>query len=56
VGYGGYYGPSPWHRYPGYPVYIGGGDIPDLPDGPVAEPLPDFGMPDFGPEADFADF
>lgn len=56
VGYGGYYGPSPWRHYPGYPVYIGGGDIPDIPDGPVAEPLPDFGMPDMGPEADFGDF
>lgn len=57
MGFGSYYGPSPWHRYPGYPVYIGGGGgIPDIPDGPVAEPLPDFGMPDMGPEAGFADF
>jgi hypothetical protein len=59
VGYSSYYGPSPWRRYPGYPVYIGGGGgggIPDIPDGPVAEPLPDFGMPDMGPEAGFADF
>ena len=57
MGFGSYYGPSPWHRYPGCPVYIGdGGGIPDIPDGPVAEPLPDFGMPDMGPEASFDDF
>jgi hypothetical protein len=58
VGYGGFYGPSPWGYYRG-PVYVGGGgvpDIPDIPDGPVAAPLPDFGMPDMGPGAGFADF
>jgi len=51
VGYGSYYGAHPWGYYPGRPVYIGGGggyDIPDIPEGPVAEPLPDFGMPDIG--------
>lgn len=57
VGYGGYYGPSPW----GYrrPVYVvGGGDpgIPDIPDGPVAAPMPDFGMPDAGGMDDFGGF
>lgn len=46
VGYGGYYGAGPWSGYPGGPVYIGGGGGPDIPDGPVAMPLPDFGMPD----------
>lgn len=49
VGYGGYYGPGPWRGYRGYPVYVGGGgrpDIPDFPDGPVAAPMPSFGMPD----------
>jgi hypothetical protein len=53
VGYGRYYGASPWGYYPGYPVYVGG--APDLPSGPVATPLPDFGMPDM-PDAGFADF
>jgi len=51
VGYGSYYGGSPWGYYPGHPVYVGGGggpDIPDIPDGPVATPMPDFGMPDAG--------
>jgi hypothetical protein len=50
VGYGGYYGPGPWGAYPGRPIYIGGGrpDIPDIPDRPIAAPLPDFGMPDAG--------
>lgn len=51
VGYGGGYGPSGWGGYPGYPVYVGGGgrpDFPDIPDGPMAAPLPDFGMPDMG--------
>jgi hypothetical protein len=55
VGYGGYYGASPWRHYPGRPIYVGGGGI-DIPDGPVATPLPDFGMPDMGGAADFADF
>lgn len=56
VGYGSYYGPSAWSRYPGRPVYVVGGgrpDIPDIPDGPVAAPMPDFGMPDMGGMADF---
>jgi hypothetical protein len=51
VGYGGYYGGGPWRGHPGYPVYIGGGGgpgIPNFPDGPSAEQLPDFGMPDAG--------
>lgn len=51
VGYGSYQGAHPWGYYPGRPVYIGGGggyDIPDIPEGPVAEPMPDFGMPDIG--------
>lgn len=50
VGYGGSYGPSAWGRYPSYPVYVGGGrpDIPHIPDGPIATPMPDFGMPDMG--------
>jgi hypothetical protein len=51
MGYGGYYGPGPWRGYSGYPIYVGGGgrpDIPDLPSGPVATPLPEFGMPDMG--------
>jgi hypothetical protein len=55
VGYGSYYGASPWHHYPGRPVYIDTG--PDIPDGPVATPLPEFGMPDGGmmdiPDFDF---
>jgi len=52
VGYGSYYGAHPWGYYPGRPVYVGGGggydipDIPDIPEGPVAEPMPDFGMPE----------
>lgn len=48
MGYGGYYGHSPWRSHP---VYIGGGgrpDIPDFPDGPSASQMPDFGMPDAG--------
>jgi hypothetical protein len=56
VGVGGYYGASPWRRYPRHPVYVGGGGGINLPDRPVAAPLPDFGMPDIGPSADFADF
>jgi hypothetical protein len=50
MGYGGYYGPGPWRGYSGYPIYVGGGrpDIPDIPAGPEATPLPDFGMPDMG--------
>jgi len=50
VGYGSYYGAHPWGYYPGHPVYVGGGgyDIPEIPEGPVAEPMPDFGMPDVG--------
>ena len=48
VGYGGYYGAGPWRGYPGHPVYIGGGGIPDIPSGPSAQQLPDFGMPDVG--------
>lgn len=51
VGYGSCYGAHPWGCYPGRPVYVGGGgdyDIPDIPEGPVAEPMPDFGMPDIG--------
>lgn len=49
VGYGGYYGGGPWGGYPRHPIYVGGGGgIPDIPDGPVAVPLPDFGMPDGG--------
>ena len=51
VGYGGAYGGGPWRGYSRYPVYVGGGgrpDIPDFPSGPSAEQLPDFGMPDVG--------
>ena len=54
VGYGSYYGSHPWGYYPGRPIYVGGGggggipDIPDIPEGPVAAPMPDFGMPDVG--------
>lgn len=51
VGYGGYYGGGPWRGYSRYPVYVGGGgrpDIPDFPSGPSASQLPDFGMPDVG--------
>lgn len=54
IGYGNYYGSHPWGYYPGRPIYVGGGggygipDIPDIPEGPVATPLPDFGMPDIG--------
>lgn len=60
VGYGSYYGAHPWGYYPGRPVYVGGGgsydvpDIPDIPEGPVAEPMPGFGMP--GPAIDAFDF
>lgn len=56
VGVGGYYGASPWRYYPRHPVYVGGGGGIDLPNRPVAAPLPDFGMPDMGAGADFADF
>lgn len=55
VGVGTYYGASPWRYYPRHPVYIGGGGV-NIPDRPVATPLPDFGPPDMGPSADFADF
>lgn len=52
VGYGGYYGASPWRNRP---VYV----VDDRPiiidDGPVATPMPDFGMPDAG-GMDFPDF
>jgi hypothetical protein len=51
VGYGGYYGAGPWRGYYNRPVYVGGGirpDIPDIPMGPSASQLPDFGMPDVG--------
>jgi hypothetical protein len=50
MGYGGYYGAGPWRGHPGYPVYVGGGGpgIPDIPQGPSASQLPDFGMPDAG--------
>ena len=48
VGYGGYYGAGPWRGYGRYPVYIGGGGGPSFPNAPVAEQLPDFGMPDMG--------
>lgn len=48
VGYGGYYGRSPYYGYHDRPIYIGGGGIPDIPQGPVAAPLPSFGMPDMG--------
>lgn len=59
VGYGSYYGGSPWGYYPGHPVYVGGGggpDIPHIPEGPVAAPMPDFGMPDAGGMDDFGGF
>ena len=46
MGYGGYYGHSPWR---GHPVYVGGGGgIPDFPDGPSASQMPEYGMPDAG--------
>ena len=52
VGYGGYYGGGPYRGYYQPPIYVGGGggypDIPDIPSGPVAAPMPDFGMPDVG--------
>lgn len=56
VGVGSYYGASPWRYYPRHPVYVGGGGGIDIPDRPVAAPMPDFGMPDMGPGAGFADF
>lgn len=43
VGYGRYYGARPWGYYPGY-IDVG----PGIDDGPVAEQLPEMGMPDFG--------
>jgi hypothetical protein len=49
VGYGGYYGYGPYHRYPGRPIFIGGGgrpELPEFPEPPVATPLPSFGMPE----------
>ena len=52
VGFGSYYGAGPWGYY-GHPIYIGGGEIPDE---PIATPLPDFGPPDMGGMGDFADF
>ena len=47
VGYGGYYGRRPWGYHPGY---VGGGIGPgvEIDDGPVAEQMPDMGMPDMG--------
>jgi hypothetical protein len=51
VGYGGYYGAGPWRGYHNRPIYVGGGvrpDIPDIPMGPSASQLPDFGMPEAG--------
>jgi len=49
VGYGGYYGHSPYGYY-APPVIIGPG--PEIDRGPIAVPLPepdvDFGMPDAG--------
>jgi hypothetical protein len=48
MGYGGYYGHGPWRGHPSYPIYVGGGGIPDIPQGPSASQLPDFGMPDVG--------
>lgn len=54
VGYGTHYGAHPWGYYPRRPIYVGGGggpgipNIPDIPAGPVAAPMPDFGMPDIG--------
>jgi len=56
VGFGSYYGASPWRHYPGRPIYVGGGGGIDLPDEPIAAQMPDFGMPDMGGAADFADF
>ena len=58
VGYGGYYGGGPWRGYSGYPpVYVGGGGgYPDIPDGPSAAQLPDFGMPDAGMMDDMGGF
>ena len=55
MGYGGYYGPSPWGYYRG-PACVGGGGVPDIPDRPVAMPMPDLGMLDMSPSAGFADF
>ncbi|MDX2427513.1 MAG: hypothetical protein QNK22_02385 [Xanthomonadales bacterium] len=47
VGYDGYYGRGPWGYRPGY---VGGGIGPgvEIDDGPVAEQMPDMGMPDMG--------
>lgn len=45
IGYGHYYGPRPWSYYPGY-IDVDPG--PGIGDGPVATPLPEMGMPDFG--------
>jgi hypothetical protein len=58
VGYGGHYGGGPWRGYGGYPVYVGGGGggYPDIPDGPSASQLPDFGMPDAGMMDDMGGF
>ena len=58
VGYGGYYGGGPWRGYHGYPpVYVdGGGGYPDIPDGPSASQMPDFGMPDAGMMDDMGGF
>ncbi len=61
MGYGGYYGHSPWR---GHPVYVGGGGGgiggPDFPDRPSAVQLPEYGMPDAGMNdmggGDFGDF
>lgn len=44
-GYGRYYGARPWGHHPGY---IGGIPGPGIDDGPVAVPLPEMGMPDYG--------
>jgi hypothetical protein len=58
VGYPGYYGGGPWRGYDRYPVYVGGGGggYPDIPDGPSASQMPDFGMPDAGMMDDMGGF
>jgi hypothetical protein len=58
MGYGGYYGHSPWRGHSGYPVYVGGGGGgggPHIPAGPSAVQLPEYGMPDAG-MGDMGDF
>ena len=56
VGYSSYYGHGHWDRWYDRPVYVVPPDYPDLPDEPIAVPLPE-PPPDIGgPDVDFGGF